>query len=154
MNEKIKLLCRILIGLMIFPSCSSNDDSNSNITSIIGIWKPVKEVDVCSTGNKETISFTTCAQMTRVTFYLDGDYNETQFRNIDGDCTEFRNEDGTWSLTGDNLSTTLDGEIYNPTFFELENDTFRVGYYNNNVDNSCDGGNLLSHHYTEFSRVE
>ena len=92
--------------------------------------------------------------MTRVTFYLDGDYNETQFRNIDGDCTEFRNEDGTWSLTGDNLSTTLEEEIYNPTFFELENDIFRVGYYDDNANNPCDGGNLPSHYYTEFARVE
>lgn len=152
--KKMKLFCGILIGLMIFSSCSSDDDNNSDSTSIVGIWKPIKEVDVCSTGNEETYDFSTCEQMTRITFSSNGAFIDTEFDNDSGDCLEYFNETGTWTLNGNNLSITLDGETNNPTFFELTNNTLRIGYYDNDADDPCDGGNLPSHYYTEYTRVE
>ena len=71
-----------------------------------------------------------------------------------GNCEQYYNSTGTWTLTGDNLSVTLDGETINPTFFELTNNTLRVGYYDNDENDPCDGGNLPSHYYTEYTRVE
>ncbi|AOW20729.1 lipocalin-like domain-containing protein [Urechidicola croceus] len=152
--KKMKLFCGILIGLMIFSSCSSDDDSNSDSTSIVGIWKPIKEVDVCSTGSEETYDFSICEQKSRVTFSSNETLNITDFDDNTGDCLEDYNENGTWSLTGDNLSVTLNGETNNPTFFELTNNTLRIGYYDNDENDPCDGGNLPSHYYTEYTRVE
>ncbi len=55
--KRIKLFCFILIGLMISSSCSSDDNSNNDIpnletASIVGLWKPMFHVSVCSTGSE------------------------------------------------------------------------------------------------------
>ena len=151
--KEMKLFCGILIGLMIFSSCSNDDDSNSDSTSIVGIWKPIKEVDICSTGNENTSDFSTCLQRSRLTFNSDGTLNNMEYSEDTGECLEnFAN--GTWTLTGENLSLTINSETSNPTFFELTNNTLQIGYYNNDANDPCDGGNLPSHHYTEYTRVE
>ena len=155
--KKIKLFYGILIGLMIFSSCSSNEgsdeESNPESISIVGIWKPVKEIDVCSTGNEETSIFSTCLQMTRLTFNLNGTLNNQEYSENTGDCVENFGE-GNWSLTGGNLSITISGETNNPTFFELTNNSLKIGYYDSDPDNPCDGGSLPSHYYTEYLKME
>lgn len=147
-----KILLGALIGVLILSSCSNNDDSNS--TSIVGIWKPIAEVDVCSTGSKETYDYSSCEQLSRTTFSSNGTLNITEFDDNTGDCIEDYKENGTWTLNGDNLSANLGGETINPTFFELTSNTLRIGYYDNDANNPCDGGNLPSYYYTEYTRVE
>ena len=149
--KNIKLFSAILISALILSSCSNNDDSNS--TSIVGIWKPIAEVDVCSTGSEQVYDYSSCEQNGRTTFSSNGTLNITEFDDNTGDCIEDYNENGAWTLNGDNLSVIIEGETINPTFFELTDNTLRVGYYDNE-DILCDGGNLPSHYYTEFTRVE
>ena len=153
--KKMKLFCGILIGFMILSSCSSDADSNSDSISIVGIWKPVKNVDVCSTGYEEVYVHSSCIQMSRITYYSDGTINwtENSYNNA-GECSESFNENGTWTLNGDNLSITLEGETNTSTFFEITNDTLQIGWYDNSINGPCDGGNLPSHYYYEYKRVE
>ena len=150
--RKLNLLCGLLIGLLILSSCSNNDDSNSN--SIIGVWKPVKEVDVCSTGSEQSSDYSACHQQSRYTFNADGSLTIVDYQLENGDCIITYNENGVWQLNNDNLTLTIGGETNNPTFFELTNNTLRVGYYDSDPNDPCDGGNLPSHYYTEFNRVE
>lgn len=150
--KKTQLILLIFISTLILSSCSSDDDSNS--ISIVGIWKPIAEVDVCSTGSEETYNYSTCEQLSRTTFSSNGTLNISEFDDNTGDCIEDYNVNGTWVLNGGNLSATLEGETINPTFFELTDNTLRIGYYDNDANDPCDGGNLPSHYYTEFTRVE
>ena len=150
----MKLTFGILLALMVFSSCSSNDDSNSSSNSIVGIWKPVKEVEVCSTGSEQVYDYSSCEQNGRTTFSENGTFNITEFDLNNGNCEEYYNSSGTWELNGDNLTVVLDGETIIPTFFELTNNRLRIGYYDADPNDPCDGGNLPSHYYTEFSRVQ
>ncbi|MCF6279284.1 MAG: lipocalin family protein [Flavobacteriaceae bacterium] len=150
--KKLNLVCIILIGLMIFSSCSSHDDSNSD-SIIIGVWKSIKRVHVCATGNEVIEDFPTCVQESRLTFKSNGTFNDINYVSDDtGTCMLFT-ENGTWTLIGNNPSFTTDGATRNPTFFELTSTTLRIGYYTNYPIDFCSGG-AYSHFYTEFIRVE
>tara|TARA_B110000483_G_C17842035_1_gene406971 strand:+ start:77 stop:541 length:465 start_codon:yes stop_codon:yes gene_type:complete len=153
--KKMKLFCGILIGFIILSSCSSDDDSTPTpeTISIVGVWKPIKQVNVCSTGNEEIVDFTACLQMSRLTFDSNGTLNNMEYSDDTGSCLEnFGN--GTWTLTEDNLSLNINGDISNPTFFELTNNTLQIGFFDSDPSNPCDGGNLRSLFYTEYTRVE
>tara|TARA_R110001606_G_scaffold397909_2_gene575660 strand:- start:44 stop:505 length:462 start_codon:yes stop_codon:yes gene_type:complete len=152
--KKMKLFCGILIGLMIFSSCSNDDDSNSDSNSIVGTWKAIKEVDVCSTGNEDVYDFDSCEQTGRTIFSENGTLSITEYDLENGNCEQYYSAIGTWSLSGNNLTVTTEGETNNPTFFELSNNVLRIGYYDADPNDPCDGGNLPSHYYTEFVRVE
>ena len=109
--KKLNLVIGILIGIMILSSCSSDDDSNSNSVSIVGIWKPIKEVFVCSTGNEETSDFSTCLLMTRLTFNSNNTFNNQEYSEDTVDCLEnFSN--GTWTLITNNLTFNLSWAFY------------------------------------------
>ena len=43
--KKMKLFCGILIGFMIFSSCSNDDDSNDNSNIIIGEWQAIQQFE-------------------------------------------------------------------------------------------------------------
>ena len=151
--KKVKLFLGIIIGLMIFSSCSSDDDSNSNSVSIVGIWKPIKEVFVCSTGNEQTSNFSTCLLMTRLTFNSDNTFNNQEYSEDTGDCLEnFSN--GTWTLINNNLTFNLSEVSVNPTFFDSTDNIIKIGYYNNDNLLTCDNGSELSHSYVEYIRIE
>lgn len=162
--KTMRLFCGILIGLMIFSSCSNDDDNdiNQNTNLIIGTWKPIKEVDVCSTGSEEIFDFDNCTQQSRYVFTshdnpgleTDGTIMITERNLENGECATIYTGLGTWSLNGDNFVITTDGETNNPTFFELTSNRLRIGYYDDEPNNTCDGGNLPSHYYTELVRVE
>lgn len=153
--KKIKLFCGILIGLMIFSSCSSDDDNSTNSTSIVGIWKPIKEVDVCSTGNEDIYTYDSCEQTDRVTFESNGNVNETSYYlNGNSDCVLDYTENGTWEINNGNLTITQQGQTIQITFFELTGNTLKLGQYDNDSNDLCDGGNLPSLYYTEFVRVQ
>ena len=150
--KKIKLFCGILIGLIIFSSCSQDDDTNTDSMSIIGTWKLLKQVFVCSTGSEETYVFTTCLQG-ELTFNSDGTVNDIYYCDDTGSPGEYVFE-GTWSLSGENLTQILNGITFNTTFLEVTEDVLRIGYYYNEGDFPCDGNNFQSHRYQEYTRVE
>ncbi|MDA9125987.1 lipocalin family protein [Flavobacteriaceae bacterium] len=151
--KKLNLLIGILIGIMILSSCSSDDDSNSNSVSIVGIWKPIKEVFVCSTGNEETSDFSTCLLMTRLTFNSNNTFNNQEYSEDTVDCLEnFSN--GTWTLITNNLTFNLSEVTVIPTFFELTDNIIKIGYYNNDNLLTCDNGSELSYSYVEYVRIE
>ena len=151
--KKLNLVIGILIGIMILSSCSSDDDSNSNSVSIVGIWKPIKEVFVCSTGNEETSDFSTCLLMTRLTFNSNNTFNNQEYSEDTVDCLEnFSN--GTWTLITNNLTFNLSEVTVIPTFFELTDNIIKIGYYNNVNLLTCDNGSELSYSYVEYVRIE
>jgi hypothetical protein len=152
--KKMKLFCGILIGLLIFSSCSNNDDSNSNSTSIVGTWKPIKEVDVCSTGSEEAYDFDSCEQTSRLIFNDNGSFSENSYYLSGNDCVLDYEDNGTWTIANGNLSVNYGSSNEQVTFFELSGNTLRLGQYDNDPNDPCDGGNLPSHYYTEFIRVE
>jgi hypothetical protein len=161
MNKEMKSFYGLLICLILFLSCSSDEDSKFDPSSIIGTpsliigtWKPTKEVDVCSTGSKVTRDYLTCEQKSRLTFYANGDYYYTEYSFENGNCFDSLNERGTWALNGDNLKITpTDEETQNPIIFELSNTILRIGFYNEDNKGSCDGGNTSSHNYHEFTKT-
>ena len=152
--KKMKLFCGILIGLMILSSCSSDDDSNSNSNSIVGTWKGIKEVDVCSTGSEDIYDFDSCEQTGRLTFSENGTLNITEYDLINGNCELDYTRIGTWVIDNGNLSVTIAGNTNEITFFELSSNTLKLGQDGSDPDDPCDGGNLPSHNYTEYVRVE
>jgi len=148
--KKLKLFCGILIGLMIFSSCSKEDA----LSPIIGTWKPVKDVEVCSTGSEEIYNFDSCEQTGRLIFNKDGNFSISAYYLSGNDCLFEYKDYGTWAITNGNLSIKEDGITEQVTYFELSGNTLRVGQYEDDPDYFCDGENLLSHYYMEFVRVE
>ena len=152
--KKLNIIFGLIITTLIFTACS-NDDSPADGTSskIVGIWKSIKEVNVCSTGSETVYNYSTCEQTGRITFTSDGNINMTEFDDGNGTCVQIYNSNGTWSLNGDNLTVNIDGETINPTFFELTTNILRIGYHDADPNEPCDGGQLPSHYYIELIRV-
>ncbi len=156
------LLFSLLIGFLTLISCSKNDNNSESIVNlIIGTWKPIKEVDVCSTGSEQVYEYDNCEQQSRYVFAAhdnpdletDGTITITEKNLVNGDCQTTYSVTGTWTLEGDNLTLTIGGEVTTPSFFELTSNTLRIGNYDADPNDPCDGGNLPSHYYTEFIRV-
>ncbi len=152
--KKIKLFCGILIGLMIFSSCSSDDDnSNPEPPSLIGIWKQVNEIDYCSTGSQETINSSTCEQNGRFNFNSNGTYNVTSYELEGNDCNLVSEENGTWEINnGSLIITNQDGSIEFTTF-ELTENTFKTGIEQIDQGEPCNDGHLIGYELN-FVRVE
>ena len=150
--KKLNLFIGLLIGFMIL-SCSSDDD-NSNSNNLIGTWKPIKEVDICSTGSEQVSEYSECRQTGRLTFSSNESMTVTVYEVDLGVCEQIYNANGTWTLNGDDLTITIAGETDSPTFFELTNNTLRIGYYDSDPNDPCDGENLPSHYFTEYTRVQ
>lgn len=151
--KTMKLFCGLLIGLLVFTSCSSDDDASASEELLIGTWKPVKEVDVCSTGNEEIYILDDCEQTGRITFASSGTLSILEYLLINDICEEDFNAMGTWVLNGDNLTVTIEGDTITPTFLEVYDNFLRIGYHDVDPNNPCDGDNLPSHYYTEYVRV-
>ena len=154
--KRIKLFCFILIGLMISSSCSSddnlnNDNPNLETASIVGLWKPMFNVSVCSTGSEVVSELNDCQQTSRATFYEDGTFNNIEFNTF---CEEYYNKNGTWTITEGNLILTTEEQVDIITFFEVTNNRLRTGHYGSDPNNTCDGENPQSHWYSEYVRLE
>jgi len=142
----MKVFYGILIGLIIFLSCSNDDNLNSRSKLLVGTWKPIKEVLVESAENEGTYNFSTCEQKTRITFYSDGTHYVSGFQYFgEENCYEVFQSKGTWTLSGDNFSMTDFGETIDYTFFQLSNDTLQIGHL---------GDKLTPYIYREYIRVE
>ena len=153
----VKLSSLIVLTILAF-SCSSNEEDSLSSNSIVGTWKPIAEVGVCSTGKEDVSVYTSCEQESRYIFKLhnnqsletDGTLTGTKKTLENGECEIYSTgKISTWSLKDGVF--TVDNEIV--TFFELESNVFRAGSYDNDPNDPCDGGNLPSHYYTEFVRA-
>ncbi|WP_055437735.1 lipocalin family protein [Lacinutrix algicola] len=127
-------------------------DCNSQEETIVGIWKPIKVVNVCSSGFEEVYDVSTCGQLSRLTFLSNGVYSTSEYSDDTGNCIEYLNANGTWGLNGTNLTVVIDGETNTPILFELTNNTLKFGYFEDN--DLCQNGEQLSYEYTECIRVE
>lgn len=157
MKSLIKKEFLPFILILILVGCSSNndDDSQSKSSLFIGTWKPVKSVDVCSTGSEDIEILSTCEQTGRLSLNSNGTYSETYFYEyIDNICEEDGVSNGTWKIDNDKLfvieSEFGETEI---TFFEIEGNILRVGQYEEDPEFTCDGDNLPSHYYREYIKI-
>ena len=147
--QKISIL--ILVSFFIF-SCKSDDDNNSNPNdsnpndSIIGVWKPLREIDECPNGETDTFEYNECEQSGRLTFNSNGSYAEFGMNGNINDCQIDYEDTGSWSIDNENLTITLSGESFPVTFFEINNNTLKLGQYD---DDECAGG----WYYLELVRV-
>ena len=160
--KKLRFLYTTLIIIIVFTSCSKDDDSNNESNSIQGIWKPIKYVEVCSTGNEKVFELDECVKKSRYEFvgvdsHDSGVLIVKEFRIINNNCELYIDEtNGFWIIENNSLIATIDEETKTPTFFELKSDSFKIGYYVDENDpqfTPCDGENIGSHYYTEFIRI-
>ena len=69
--KNLKVLIGILITLLVFSTCSKDDNDKElepSVNLLIGTWKPLKEVDVCSTGSESISEYSLCEQKSRLIF--------------------------------------------------------------------------------------
>ncbi|HUH47943.1 MAG TPA: lipocalin family protein [Arenibacter sp.] len=148
--KKQNLFYGLLALFIIFSSCSKDDDSNSN--SIVGIWKPIKEIDVCSNGSEEKIDYDSCEQTGRFVFEKSGSFSKIDnYLNNNGDCELDESYNGTWTLSDGDLSLNFGGLSLPAAYFELSGNTLRIGQYDDSW--SCQDGSSVSYYYTEYIKV-
>jgi PBP1b-binding outer membrane lipoprotein LpoB len=154
--KKMNLLCGILIGLMIFSSCSSDDDSNSEPSSpsLVGTWKQINQIDFCTTGSQDVYNLSSCEQTGRYTFNQNGNYNITFYELIGSDCVLESTENGTWEVNAGALNIINSDGAFQFTTFELSENALKLGADENSIDpDPCNDGFLASFTY-DFVRVE
>lgn len=156
---KLNLIYGFLIGLLIFiSSCTSEDKELTTSELLVGTWKQTKVVYVCSTGSENVVEYNDCINNSTITFTSEGKLNRTDFNY---ECVQSNARSGSWEITdGRLIVTTIEGEG-EISLFEITNNTLRLGGYFENNQNiiglnqyTCDGGNLYSHHYIEYIRIE
>jgi hypothetical protein len=155
--KKMKLFCGILIGCMMLSSCFGNDAFNFDtdpIYSIVGSWKEIRFVKVCSTGSEDITDAGSCIQTGSTTFSENGSFSITEYNLTNGNCELDITTIGSWVIEDGNLTVTIDGNTIEVTLFELSGNTLHLGQYDSGLYNSCDDGSLVSYHYTELLRVE
>lgn len=163
--KKLNLLLAVLIGLSTL-SCSSDDENTMSQDVVIGIWKPIKVVEVYKVANDVTYEASSCYQKSRITFASDGSYNQQIFsENKSGNCAESNSSNfisGTWSKTSDNQYTfkiieyndkTQQNEIFTGDHDEItfpDQNTMIIKFIDGRVYN----GNMMEYYYDEYSRVK
>ena len=132
--KEIKLFCGILIGFIIFTSCSTDQNETPPNDPIIGEWKAVKETQ--SSNNRILSEITSeCYRQGRITFNVNGSYNNNYFEEnqITGNCIEqYSVNNGQWELLP-NERYKISGDITfsNSSFPELNIEYSEVIFTNN-----------------------
>ena len=93
--KKMKLFCGILIGLMIFSSCSSNDDAPTAENELIGIWLRIDSNDTF----EERYTFN--PNQTGNNYFLEGSFTNSS--------------DFNWTTENNILNTTTDDDSFDIT---------------------------------------
>lgn len=151
--KKANLFMYALFTLLIV-SCSKDDDNNNSTSDdlIIGVWKPVKDVD-SSSGSNDVYTYTTCEQKSKMTFDASGNIIALDFYEDEstGNCTQDSSfSSGTWEKISEGnykITSTYydDSTKKNETYV----DTYNISFPTANtmkivIDNS---------YYIEYSRV-
>jgi hypothetical protein len=131
--KKMKLTFVFLIAIMIFSSCSNDDNSDDNSPSIIGKWKLTAEnfggqsQDLSDCEKEQTIEF--FADGTAENYYVDSD--PCDFSTITIDYTKNNNQ----------LIFSIDGEgingrtyVLTSTIEVLNDTTLRYKFISDNED--------------------
>jgi hypothetical protein len=131
--KKMKLTFVFLIAIMIFSSCSNDDNSDDNSPSIIGKWKLTAEnfggqsQDLSDCEKEQTIEF--FADGTAENYYVDSD--PCDFSTISVDYTKNNNQ----------LIFSIDGEgingrtyVLTSTIEVLNDTTLRYKFISDNED--------------------
>ncbi|OBX25139.1 lipocalin-like protein [Gelidibacter algens] len=142
-----------LISLFLLISCSPKDNSVSETNSIIGAWKPIKEIHVCSTGTQHVYEYSICEQTGRITLSANGTLSTTAHDQTEGNCVQYDSAMGTWKLNGNNLTIIINEHTNNPSLSKLVNNKLRIGY-DADPESTCNGEGSPSHYYTEFMKVQ
>lgn len=165
--KKIKSLNFLILLVTIFVSCSKNEKADITVepVSIIGIWRPIKIVTVCSTKD-EIDEFSSCEQKGQITFFDDGTLTTSQYdyeytQNINGDCEKSSEGNGGWNLNENKLTLFIkynntgveESDNLNATVYKLTDSTLQIGYFSDDP-NDCSDGIKPSYYYTEYVREE
>ena len=163
--KKLNLLLGILIGLSIL-SCSSDNENNINQDLLIGIWKPIKFVEVYQDASEVIYESSNCYQQSRISFNSNSSFNQLLFdKNTNGDCVEDNSDNfvsGTWEKISDNKydiqitffnENTQQNEVFSGDHDEItfpDQNTMIIKFIDGNEIN----GDVLEYYYDEYLRVE
>ncbi len=122
--------------LTLFIVSCSNDDDNNNSTSddlLIGVWKPVKDVD--SSGSNDVYTYTTCEQKSRITFEGNGNLKLLSFYDDAENCIQDVGfVSGSWeknSVGNYKITTTFLNEDTQQNETDIE--TFNISFPTSNT---------------------
>ena len=138
--RKILVVLVVVMCLTILSSCRNPIDE-SDFDSIIGVWKPIIEVGIHQSGNKQIYEYSISEQENKKLIFsanetFNGYYN------------------GTWEILDGNLYITENRTTEEVTFFELTNSKLRISSFScNSYENRCSTTSQLSEHYNEYIRV-
>lgn len=158
MKKILFILCLIAI------SCSKDDNTPPSIINpIVGTWKPIKLVGLCSTVGQQVFSILDdCTKESRWVFAQDDPTIDTDgtVKVISNSLTETgicevqSTEEGTWLREGDVLKMTFGNLTDRYTYYEVFTHLLRIGYQAGGGRSSlCDDSTVLTHEYVEFRRV-
>ena len=139
--RKILVVLVVVMCLTILSSCRNPIDE-SDFDSIIGVWKPIIEVGICQSGNKQIYEYPISEQENKKLIF---NTNET-FNGY---------HNGTWEILSDHLYFIDNPTTEGKTFYELTNGKLRISSTEeNDFLNQCSVSTELSEHYNEYIRVE
>jgi hypothetical protein len=155
-----RLLLYLFISSLLISGCSSSDDDDmsQNLDLIVGVWKLVNDVEVCSNGSESVEVLTTCQKQSTVEFTKDGTIHSIDYYTED--CEDIDSPEisiGTYTLDGKTITINWPDEL-NPEIdiiFELTTDKMKAGNYFIDLNRDsfdCDG--IPDYAYYEFVRVE
>ncbi len=152
---KTQHLSLLLLILLSFFSCKKENDNNpTNNELITGVWKPIKQVTICSSGTEDSFNYNTCMQTSRTTFQSNGNYNEVFNTDIFGNCETEYIDNGSWSIDDSSLTLILNGQSLDFTIIELNANSLILGMLNDDQSLHCNDGSVISSHNRAYVRVD
>ena len=121
-------LLKSLIMILIFSSCSS-DDNNKAVPIfndlIIGEWNYSTQF---LNGNNQEFTDECQKDFEYSIYSLNGIYNQTEFENLTGNgCEQVQSSIGTWNIENTSINyTTSDGDDYVATILVLNETTLSI----------------------------
>lgn len=124
MMKKLMYLC-LMVAVMPFISCSSDDDNNSEKNTIVGKWNYV------AFESEDPIN--DCQKKSTAEFNDDGTYFYEFFSDDSGECASEGVKNGTWESTGNGTyKGTYDypqnGGIIVDVTMEVNGNTLKIKY--------------------------
>jgi len=124
---KMKKSIFILICLSIITSSCSDDDDNSNESTLIGKWDYYQETNEINGTEINAFDWPhSCSSIKdNIEFNNNGNYIESSYLNncqLDTD----NSGNGSWTLNGNNLTVNIWGENYTYQIITLNNDILKL----------------------------